>query len=153
MDVRERAKQDAARLVALRRAQLSEAETELTRREGELEACRQRQRDAREEMLGEAREGAEARRMVVHRTHLADLRQHEEGLLSAVEEQRGVVARAERELEAALAALAEASKELSVIEKHRENWREGERRAERRREQKISDEVASVLHGRRRRPE
>lgn len=150
MDVRERAKQDAARVVALRRAQLAEAEAELARREGEVEACRGRQRDAREKMLNEARVGAEARRMVAHRTHLADLREQEEALLAAVEEQRGAVARAERELDAALAALAEASKEFRVIEKHRENWREGERRAERRREQKISDEVASVLHGRKR---
>lgn len=148
MDVRERAKQDAARVVALRRAQLGEAEAELARREGEVSLCRERQQAAREKMFGEAGAGAEARRMVAHRTHLADLRQQEEDLLAAAEEQRVAVARAERELEGALAGLVEASKELRVIEKHRENWREGERRAELRREQKIGDEVASVLHGR-----
>ncbi len=145
LGVRERAKQAAARVVALRREQVAEAERELARRAGELSRCRARQREARESMFGEARGGAEARRMVEHRTHLADLREQAETRAATVEEQRAVVARAERELDTALDALAEAAKEFRVIEKHRENWRESERTAERRREQKISDEVASLL--------
>lgn len=148
LDVRERAKQEAARLVALRRSQVAEAEAELARREGELARCRERQRDAQAKMLGEAQQGAEARFVVTHRTHLADLRGQGEELLAAVEEQHAAVARAERELESALAGLAEASKEVRVIEEHRRNWREGERQAERRRDQKISDEIASALYGR-----
>lgn len=149
LGVRERAKQAAARVVALRREQVAEAERELERREGELERCRERQREARESMFGAASGGAEARRMVEYRTHLADLRAQGETLAASVEEQRGAVARAARELESALDALAEAAKEVRVIEKHRENWQESERTAERRREQKISDEVASLLRRRR----
>jgi sugar-specific transcriptional regulator TrmB len=41
MDARERLKQEAARLVASRRAQLDEAERELARRESALEECRE----------------------------------------------------------------------------------------------------------------
>ncbi|HEX5709418.1 MAG TPA: flagellar FliJ family protein [Pyrinomonadaceae bacterium] len=145
LGVRERAKQAAARTVAQRREQVAEAERELARREGELARCRARQREAREAMFGEARTGAEARRMVEHRTHLADLRAQEETLAASVEEQRAAVARAERELDVALDALAEAAKEFRVIEKHKENWRESERVAARRREQKVSDEVAALL--------
>lgn len=148
LEVRERAKREAARVVAARRAQLEQAEAELARREAEVVACRERQRVGQAEMFGEAQRGTEARRMVAHRTHLADLRRREEQLLAAVEEQRRVVERAGRDLEAALAALAEATKEVRVIEKHRENWREGERRALLKREQKISDEIAAVLHRR-----
>jgi flagellar export protein FliJ len=148
LEVRERAKREAARVVAARRAQLDEAEAELARREAAVVACRESQRAARSKMFGEVQRGAEARRVVEHRTHLADLRRREEQLVAAVEEQRAAVERAGRELEAALAALAEASKEVRVIEKHRENWREGERRAGLKREQKISDEIAAVLHRR-----
>ena len=148
LEVRERAKQEAAKVVALRRAQLDAAGQELERREGELALCRGRQQDAHAKMLEEAQGGAEARSIVAHRTHLADLRRQEGELLAAIEEQRAVVARAERELEDALARLAEASKDARVIEKHRENWREGERRTEQRREQKIGDEIAALLHGR-----
>lgn len=145
LGVRERAKQAAARVAAQRREQLAAAERELARREGELARLRARQSEAREAMFGEARAGSEARRMVEHRTHLADLREQEETLVASVEEQRAAVARAERELDAALAALTEAAKEFRVIEKHRENWQESERTAERRREQKLSDEIANLL--------
>ncbi|HWS53655.1 MAG TPA: flagellar FliJ family protein [Pyrinomonadaceae bacterium] len=148
LDVRERAQREAARVVAARRAQLEAAAAELARREGELGACRERQAAARSKMVGETERGAEARRIVAHRTHLADLRRREAELTAAVEEQKASVARAERDLDAALAALAEASKEVQVIEKHREHWREGERRATVRREQKLSDEIAAVIHRR-----
>jgi flagellar export protein FliJ len=148
LEVRERAKQDAAKLVALRRAQLDAAEQELARREGEVVQCRERQQEAHAKMLEEAQSGTEAHCIVTHRTHLADLRRQETELLAAVEEQRAVVARAERDLEDALARLAEASKDVRVMEKHRENWREGERRTEQARERKISDEIAALLHQR-----
>jgi flagellar export protein FliJ len=148
LEVRERAKQDAAKLLALRRAQLDAAEQELARREGEVVQCRERQQEAHAKMLEEAQSGAEAHCIVTHRTHLADLRRQETELLAAVEEQRAVVARAERDLEDALARLAEASKDVRVMEKHRENWREGERRTEQARERKISDEIAALLHQR-----
>ena len=151
MDARERLKREAARLVALRRAQLAEAEDDLARRVAELERCREQQRDARANMLAEGERGTEARRLVEHRTHISDLRAKEQELSAAAAEQRHAVARAERELEGALANLAEASKEFRVVETHRERWRENERRAEGRREQKLSDEIAATL--RRRGPE
>jgi flagellar export protein FliJ len=99
-------------------------------------------------MLDEGARGAEARRLVEYRTHLSDLRAKEEELCDAVAQQRVAVARAEREVEAALANLAEASKEFSVVEKHREHWREDRRRDATRREQKLGDEIAATLRRR-----
>ena len=148
MDARERLKQEAARVVALRRSQLDDAETELERRTADLENCRELQRDARAKMLAEGERGAEARRLVEHRTHLSDLRAREQELADAVAQQRLAVARAERELEGALASLAEASKEFRVVETHREHWREEERRATIKHDQKISDEIAATLRRR-----
>lgn len=150
MDARERAKRDAARALALRRAQLEDAEEELANRIAAVSRCRQQQRDARAKMLDEGARGAEARRLVEYRTHLSDLRAKEEELADAVARQRLAVARAEREVETALTNLAEASKEFSVVEKHREHWREDRRRDAVRREQKLGDEIAATLRRRER---
>ena len=150
LDVRDRAKQDAARTVAARRAQLAEAEAELARREQAVEDCRARQVEARARMVEETKEGAEAHRLVAHRTHLTDLRETEAQLLAAVGQQKNVVARAEAEVEKALAALVEAAKELQVMEKHRETWRERLRRDGARREQKLNDEIGAILRERHR---
>ena len=150
LDVRDRVKQEAMRRVAQRRAQLAEAEAELVRRERALQECRTQQVEARAKMLREMEAGAEARHLVTHRTHLADLRGREDELIASVGQQKAAVARAEGELENALAALVEASKEVRAMEKHREDWGQRMRRDEQRREQKLSDEIGSILHGRKR---
>lgn len=153
LDVRERAKQEAAQGVATRRAQLAEAESELLRREQAVMDCQTRQATAQSEMLREIESGTEARQVVTHRTHLTDLRESEQELKNHVEQQKVVVTRAESNLETALAALIESSRELQVIEKHREGWSEQTRRVEQRREQKVSDEIGSIIYGRRGRDE
>ena len=149
LDVRERAKQEAAQGVATRRAQLAEAQTQLSPRAHPYMYCQTRQATAQSEMLREIESGTEARQVVAHRTHLADLRESEQELKKHVEQQNGVVTRAERNLETALAALIETSRELQVIEKHRAGWSEQTRRVEQRREQKVSDEIGSIIYGRR----
>lgn len=148
LDLRERAKQERMLIVAARRAALAEAEKELARREQNLADCKSQQADAQGKMLEEAGGGAEARRIVAHRTHLADLRLSEQQLMIEVEQQKLSVSRAEKEVEKALAALVEASKELRVIEKHREGWRQQMGRAEARREQKLNDEIGLIRHKR-----
>ena len=147
-DVRERAKQERAREVAARRAQLAEAEAELERRRGEVARCREAQEQARERMWREAAGGTRAAEMAAHRGHLASLREREQELEQAVEQQRAVVARRESELEKALADLVEASKEFQVIERHQQAWREQRKREDERRSQKLNDEIAAILHGR-----
>ena len=148
LDVRGKAKQAAACLVATRREQLAAAEAELTRRIQSLAACRRSQVTAREKMLNEFDPGVAARTLVVHRTHLSDLRRTEDELVAKVEDQRRAVLGAEAEVEKALAALIEASKEVQVIEKHRETWRQRTRREEDLKEQKIGDEIGAVTYRR-----
>ena len=149
MNARERAKQEQSRVVVARRTQLAEAEAELERREQEVLRCREQQAEAGDRMLEETRDGTGASRLVGHRTYLADLRQIEQELIAAVEQQQKVVVRCESELEHALEGLREASKEFRVIEKHRERWHDEQRRELTRREQKLSDELAAILHERR----
>lgn len=153
LDVRDRAKQEAAQRVAARRAQVAEAEAELERRERAVEECRARQREAQEKLAEELQGGVQARHIHSWRAHVSDLRQQEKELLGRVDQQRAVVARAEKDLENALAGLVEASKELQVMEKHRAEWKRQTRRAEERREQKLSDEIGAVIYRRQRQEE
>ena len=148
LDVRGKAKQAAASLVATRREQLAAAETILLRRRQELADCHQRQTTAQERMLKEFERAVDAHTLVTHRTHLADLRRTEQELAAKVEEQRRAVVGAEAEVEKALTALIEASREVQVIEKHRETWRERTRREEQLRDQKIGDEIGAVIYRR-----
>jgi flagellar export protein FliJ len=150
LDVRDQAKKAAATLVANRRELLAAAQAELFRRQQAVADCRQRQADSQDRMLAEFKSGAEAHMLVTYRTHLADLRHTEQELLIKVEDQTRACESAEAEVEKAIAALIEASKEVQVIEKHRENWRQRGQRDERLREQKISDEISAVIHRRNR---
>ena len=148
LDVRGQAKQAAASLVATRREQLAAAEAELTRRRHALDASHRRQAIAQDKMLEEFNRGAEAQTLVTHRTHLADLRRSAQDLTAKVEDQRRVVVGAETEVDRAVAALIEASKEVQVIEKHRETWLQRTHREEQLREQKIGDEIGAVTYRR-----
>lgn len=149
LDARSKTKEAAVRQVTLRREQLVAAQDELTRRERIVADCRAQQEAAQARMMDEAMRGIGAHTLVVHRTHLADLKRLEQELIGAVEQQRAVVARAEIELEKALAALVEASKEVQVIERHRISWQQRVRREEERREQKINDEFGMIIHSHR----
>ncbi|HKE59474.1 MAG TPA: hypothetical protein VKB46_22345, partial [Pyrinomonadaceae bacterium] len=143
---RDKIKQTAARLVATRREQLAAAETELKRRHQAVATCRDQQAAAQQKLFAEAQAGVEAHELVIHRTHLSDIRRIEQELMAQVEEQRAVVATAKDELDRAITALIEASREVQVIEKHREGWQEKTRREEQLREQKAGDEIGAITH-------
>lgn len=149
MKARERAKQEHARVVAVRRAELDEAEAELARRQQEVFRCREKQADAHSKMAEKAREGVGASELLGHRTYLSDLRQLELELNAAVLQQKTVVTHCESELEHALEGLREASREFQVIDKHRQHWQEEQRRQLTRHEQKLNDELAALLHEKR----
>jgi flagellar export protein FliJ len=149
LNIRNRAKDEAARLVALRLEQSRQTEEELLNRQRNLQTCYEKQNLARTAMNAELDKGVQAKGVVTHRVFLKDLREQEIELKTAVEQQKSAVERAEREVEAAREKLSEAAKELKAIEVHKENWQSGKRREQNRREQKISDEIGTILHGRR----
>ncbi len=149
LGLRRRAKDEAAQMVARRFEQLEQAEAELVRRRGALQACYERQNQAQSLMNDEMRRGLQARGVVAHQNYLNDLRQIEKELAAAVEKQIAVVRSAEREVEAARLKLIEAARDVRSIEVHKEGWIAAEREVETRRAQKISDEIGAILHGRR----
>lgn len=150
LELREKAKKDAAQFVALRRRQLAEAEDELLRCKDIVQANLRLQRNAQDNMFAELSDGAAARKAASYRTHQADLREQETVLRENVVKQEKAVAQAEQEVERALELLAEASKDVKVIEKHKETWRANEKIAFERKEQKLNDEIGAILFSPRR---
>jgi flagellar export protein FliJ len=151
LEIRGRAKTEAARSLALRLEQLALAEAELNRRRKELENCRARRLKAQDAMFSQLSVGTQAHNITAHKDFLGQLKETENELEAAVEQQRQAVADAEREVAAAREKLIEAAKDLKAIEVHKSNWKTAEQKAETRRDQKISDEIGAILHGRRER--
>ena len=148
LQIRLRAKEEAARLVATRRTQLVEAESELQRRSQAVGDCRSRIIAARDSMFETSIDGIEAFRLTEFRAHLAGLRQTEQELQQDLERQHEAVAHAEQELDKAIASLNEANKQANIIEKHREKWKREVQQGLRRREEKVSDEIGNILYER-----
>lgn len=151
LGIRNRAKDEAARLVALRLQQLQAAEEELNRRQMKLQTCYERQNQAQAAMNEELAKGLQARSILAHQNYLNDLRKLESELKADVEKQILSVTKAEKELESAREKLVESARELKSIEVHKANWQASEQKQQSRREQKISDEIGAILHGRRER--
>jgi flagellar export protein FliJ len=149
LNVRERARHEAGKRVEERRKILADAEAELARRRQSVIDCRLRQTRAHALMMRKLMQGTQAHNPVEYRTHLDDLKLLEQSLQEQVERQQAVVERAANDVEMALAALTESAKEVKVIEKHREEWTARNRLEEVRQDQKLSDEIGSILHGRR----
>jgi flagellar export protein FliJ len=149
LGIRNRAREEAARQVALRLGQLEQAEEELNRRQLKLQACYEQQNKAQALMSAELSKGIQARDILAHQNYLNDLRKLEIELKNDVEKQIQAVTKAEKELETAREKLVETARDLKSIEVHKANWQMSEQKAQNKREQKISDEIGAILHGRR----
>ena len=149
LGIRARAREEAARQVALRLQNLQAAEEELARRQRALQNCYEQQNKAQNLMNEELAGGIQARGVLAHQNYLNDLRQLEVELKADVEKQIGVVAKAEKELETAREKLVESARDLKSIEVHKANWTVAQEKESAKREQKISDEIGAILYGRR----
>ena len=146
LEMRERARDQSALHLAGCREQLRLAEAELEERKSAVDNCRKEQTETQAEMIKKSGGGIRSTEIVRYRQHLKDLREKEIRLQNLAAEQETVVRRAEQTVEKALLALAEASKETKVIEKHRENWQTAKKTEADRREQKTGDEIGAILH-------
>ena len=149
LGIRNRAKDEAARQVALRLQMLQAAEEELVRRQRKLRTCYEQQNKAQALMNEELSKGIQARNVLAHQNYLNDLRKLETELKNEVEKQIQTVTKAEKELEAAREKLIAAGRDLKSIEVHKTNWQAAQQKEQNKREQKISDEIGAILHGRR----
>ncbi|MEP6924857.1 MAG: hypothetical protein ABI954_10365 [Pyrinomonadaceae bacterium] len=146
LEIREKVKKEAVQFVALRRGQLAAEEEELERCHQAVQINLRKQREQQDSMFTEINRGTEVRHAIVFRTHLSDLRDIELDLRAKVVEQEKAVQKAEAELEKSLELLAEATKEVKVIEKHKETWRTNTKLEADRKEQKLNDEIGAILY-------
>lgn len=149
LEIRERARDDAALSLKECRDELEAQENELRRREKKVEDCRKQQKKIDKQMVENAEEGIKSSEMVKYREHLVDLRDIEKGFLELVKDQKSVVTRAESKVAKALENLREAEMEVKVIEKHRENWDKKNAEEIRRLEKKENDEIGTLMHNNR----
>jgi flagellar export protein FliJ len=149
LGIRGRAKDEAARQVAVCLQKLESAEEELARRQRALQTCYEQQNKAQALMNEELSQGVQARNILAHQNYLNDLRKLEIELKEEVEKQIQTVTKAEKELETAREKLSETARDFKSIEVHKENWQVSQQNEKNRREQKLSDEIGAILHGRR----
>ncbi len=149
LDIRGRAREEAAKNVALRMEHLAKTEAELKRRQKTLQNCYERQSAAQKAMQEDLIQGTQTQNVLGHKTFLNDLKSLEKEILESIEEQKKTVAKAEREVEWAREKLLESAKDLKVIEIHKENWSNTEKVVAERKTQKISDEIGSIIYNRR----
>lgn len=149
LKIRELARDEAGRVVAQRLEDVENANVELNRRQNDLLACYEKQ-DQKQVAMNEMLEsGTLARNIIRHRVFLDDLRESEHQLKESTEKQKKSVLRAENELDTARDTLIDATRDFKAIETHRSKWAVGVKTAAARRDQKASDEIGSILHGRR----
>lgn len=148
LEVRTRARENAVQILGQCRLKLAAAEEELAARRKAVEACRNTQARAQTAMQEKLKGGVKNSEILFHRQHLIDLRERETELLAAVEAQKALILQIEEEVETALVAVKEATKEMQVIEKHKENWQRVKKIEAGRREQKSNDEIGAILHER-----
>lgn len=142
------ARDEAGRKVARRIEELDDAKAELSRRQSDLLACYEKQdqkQSAIEKML---ERGTRARKVVEQRAFMGHLRESEQELKEHAENQKKLVVRAEDDLDSARNVLIGATKDFKAIETHKSKWTASVRTAAARRDQKTSDEIGSILHGR-----
>lgn len=146
--LRERAKNEAVRLASERRRELELEREELEKRQVALVEIRDRIKATRKELSQKLSAGTPASAILKHKDFIEGLLKEESDSITRIDEQKEAVAMAEKYYEDAMALLAEASKELSAIEKHKENWAFDERKRENKKEQKLLEEIGSILHER-----
>lgn len=146
LEVRERERESAIENLGQCRLKLAAAEQELAERNRAVDNNRQTQRRAQNEMSEKMRGAVKNSEILYHRGYINDLREQETQLLALVEQQKTVVTRHEAEVETALEAVKEATKEMQVIEKHKENWQREKKIEAARKEQKSNDEIGAILH-------
>jgi len=149
LEIRGRARDDAAAFLGECREELIVQENELVRRKKIVENCRDEQKKADKEMIEASQTGIRTSEIVKYREHLADLREKEKSLIELVKDQKSVILRAEEKVEKATENLREAEKEVKVIEKHRENWDSKNALEIRKLEQKENDEIGMIMHNNR----
>lgn len=148
VDLRKRAKDEAVLLLSQRNKELELEQQELVKRQQDLSDVRDQLSGASRGLTLDLSGGTRASAILKHKDFIEGLREKEKDSMLLVERQIETCEQAKKACGIAVDLLAEASKELSAIEKHKENWSFDVKKRENKREQKLLDEIGSILHER-----
>jgi len=145
LETRLRTKRQAALHLQICRERLNEAQAKLAQLEVDLATRQSEQRQVHDTMTRAVAQGLAAKRLIVFRSQLADLRKRQDELVLQIDRQKQIVLTAEGVVDKALQLFFEADRELRVCERHKELWALNLRKEETQREQKASDEVSLIM--------
>lgn len=146
LDKREKKKKDAEKILADARAEVERQKQILKQREEDIEKAIQKKDKYTVDLRTKMDAGMETGKITAGKAYIEVLKQNVVTAQKKAEEQKKVVESAEKKVQAAVAGVAEATKEMKVIEKHKENWQDTERREAEEKEDKEQEEVAQSMY-------
>jgi len=145
-DKKEKIKKDTEKALADTRAGLVKQQEILQQKEEAVKQAIKKKDDYSADLTSKMDKGMEMSKITAAKAYLEVLKQNIETAKKRVEEQKAVVREWEKKVEVALQNVTEATKELKVIEKHKENWVASVKKEEEEKEDKENEEVAQNLY-------
>lgn len=147
LDEKERLREDAIQFLNKKKDELKAEEKKLEQIKEELTIAIERKNQMTQEYNDKMFSGKyTVDEIKIRKIHIEDMILKIEEIKQAVENQRKAVARAEGEVRKAEDALIAASKEVQVMEKHKENWQQALKEEERKKEAKQLEEIAQIMY-------
>jgi flagellar export protein FliJ len=148
MDVRQQDKSASAKNLAACQDELDKQRIELSNRVGLLKDEKRKLSASNSDLDDHIRAGAKIGDIVSHKRYLESLKDSVAVLEDSVHHQHQVVKISESKVKEALDELKQASKALSIVEKHKENWTNRQQERVKKDEQNKIDEISAILHRR-----
>lgn len=146
LDKREKKKKDAEKALADARAELAKQQEVLRQREEDVVKATQKKEQYSADLMTKMQAGMETGKITSGKAYLEVLKQAIVTAKKKVEDQKKVVAEKEKKEKDAMLAVTDATKEMKVIEKHRENWADQLHKEEEYKEDQEQEEVAQNIY-------
>lgn len=146
LTIRAHAKKKAEILLARAITALKKAKEKLEELKEEKKKIVERWKKARREMKSKMAAGSAVGEGNVHINFLRKLKEDEEAKGKEIEDQKNVAAQCEEDVAKARRRYIDASKELKVMEKHKELWEKKIKAELTRKEEKEMDELGGTMH-------
>jgi len=146
LDSKEKRKNEAEKALAETRAELERQRNLLRTREEEVTRAIKKKDDTSADLMKKMDRGMESEKITEGRAFIDVLKRNIEIARKKADNQKKVVHQWEQKVEAALMKVTEATKEMKVIEKHKENWTEAEKKEIEIKEEKEQEEVAQNMY-------
>ncbi len=146
LDSKEKRKNEAEKALSDTRAELERQRNLLRAREEEVTRAIKKKDDTSADLMKKMNRGMESGKITEGRAFIDVLKRNIEIARKKADDQKKVVQQWEQKVEAALMKVTEATKEMKVIEKHKENWTEAEKKEIEIKEEKEQEEVAQNMY-------